>query len=280
MSSYQAYAYTSGDQAYVGITRSPELRHAAHRKRGPVSQLQSPTLTILEDGLCRHGAQAMERLTIASYRRAGWKLLNRSKGGELGGRRRLAWTLDQLVVAASAFSSRTAFCRGAPNLYGYALDRGLLDRLAKRLGWPDHQHYRWLTLEACLKEARRHPTLKDWRLKSRPSYSAAMRRGWAAEIKARLFPQARQLNLKPEVFSPRFNCYASPTKCGLRLRFSSASGLTRFEKALEYRLGGAGYPRPGNRLLLPLGLAHAAMPLLGVVIPGLRPPGRRTPTFA
>ena len=118
------YVYEFEDgYAYVGLTDDLDRREYQHKnEKSPVKDhiaetgLQ-PERKILSGWLEKDEAQVYEDEMINTYAAAGWKMLNKKKGGALGRKRDLLYTLDDLKAAAVAEKSLrinirlcTSFC--------------------------------------------------------------------------------------------------------------------------------------------------------------------------
>lgn len=133
------YVYEFGDgYAYVGLTDDLDRREYQHKnEKSPVKDhiketgLQ-PERKILSDWLTKDEAQVYEDEMINSYAAAGWKMLNKKKGGALGRKRDLIYTLDELNTAAHTCKRRKEFKDKYSAMYEFLLRHDLLEEV---LGW-------------------------------------------------------------------------------------------------------------------------------------------------
>ena len=133
------YVYEFDDgYAYVGLTDDLDRREYQHKNlKSPVKDhikktgLQ-PERKILSDWLNKDEAKVYEDEMINSYAAAGWVMLNKKKGGALGRKRDLLYSIDELNEAAHTCNYRTEFKRKFPSMYDFLLNHNLLEEV---LGW-------------------------------------------------------------------------------------------------------------------------------------------------
>ena len=133
------YVYEFDDgYAYVGLTDDLDRREYQHKnEKSPVKDhidttgLQ-PERRILSDWLEKDEAQVYEDEMINTYAAAGWTMLNKKKGGSLGRKRDLLYTLDDLKAAAHTCCRRKEFKDKYPSMYDFLLNHDLLEEV---LGW-------------------------------------------------------------------------------------------------------------------------------------------------
>ena len=129
------YAYEFSDKSvYVGLTNNILRRDKQHRTKeyntsgqlrydGVLSYSESanipiPNVKVLETGLTRRESQIEEQRYINQYRKDGWNILNRCKGGSLGSNcTNIVWDKKTIIEEAKKYKttnemkkySRTAF---------------------------------------------------------------------------------------------------------------------------------------------------------------------------
>lgn len=136
---YQVYAYEFADRsAYVGLTGSPKARHHNHREKGPVAvrlaRGEKPTFRVIKERLWAKEAAQLEMRVIARYRRDGWTMLNRTRGGELS----LGFSptrYDDVLRQARTCGKKFEFLKKFRPLYQVAWHKGWLERLSLEAGW-------------------------------------------------------------------------------------------------------------------------------------------------
>ena len=119
--------------AYIGAAENPKDRFRRHRSgKSPVHDYIdktgiNPNLTILSEPMQQDLAFSKEKELIAKYNADGYRLLNKSKGGERGYSTN-ATTNDEIIQIASQYKSRGEFQRKNKKMYQLALTRGILDK--------------------------------------------------------------------------------------------------------------------------------------------------------
>jgi predicted GIY-YIG superfamily endonuclease len=138
---YNRFVYTiefENGSVYVGLTCDLERRKLQHIKNSSnkyVSELiytnikyKFNTDNILYDV---NEAIKIECLLIEKYRNKGYKVLNISKGGGLGGNV-IKWTDENIKEEALKYNNRSSFKRSSL-LYSTACKRGILDEICKHM---------------------------------------------------------------------------------------------------------------------------------------------------
>lgn len=118
-------------------------------------------------------AAKKERELIEIYRKSGWKILNKAKGGSLGGKG-FSWDFKSCLKSALLYTTRNNWRLGQNGAYGAARKNGWLNDCCKHMKPP---RVFW-TLEECLKDAKKFLNKNEWRTKSIKSYKAAQKNGW------------------------------------------------------------------------------------------------------
>jgi hypothetical protein len=131
------YVYEFSDNTtYIGLTLSQERRNIAHitNENSPVfKHIQKtglqPTLKIVSNEyIDAEDAQELEKCTIESYRSEGWNVLNKAKGGGLGGCKKI-WDKDKVMEIALMYTKMNDFKKNSPNAYQAARTYGWLDEI-------------------------------------------------------------------------------------------------------------------------------------------------------
>jgi predicted GIY-YIG superfamily endonuclease len=131
------YIYEFDDGcAYVGLTGNKSERNAyhTHNRNSPVCQhikdvCNKYELKYISDWMSKEDAQICEDDMINKYAAAGWKMLNRAKGGGLGAPSKPKFSLDELKVAAATCSHRKEYHDKFPAYYAFLLNHNLLDEV-------------------------------------------------------------------------------------------------------------------------------------------------------
>jgi predicted GIY-YIG superfamily endonuclease len=121
-SKYSRIIYTyefSDNSVYVGLTYKPSQRHSDHmsKKNSAVFLYMEktglvPIKKIMTDFLNKDDASEMETEILNKYRNEGWKILNRTKTGGLGGFTR-RWTPENIEKEALKYDTLTEFYKNS-----------------------------------------------------------------------------------------------------------------------------------------------------------------------
>lgn len=144
LSKRKIYVFEFEDNyAYVGLSCNPRRRLYSHicDKDSAVYKHISDTgakynFKTLTDWLSYDVAGDVEDDYIEEYRSAGWNMLNRVKGGSLGGLlmndpSTWKYTLEELKLEATKYENRRAFKIGSSKMYSFCYCHGLLDIVCK-----------------------------------------------------------------------------------------------------------------------------------------------------
>lgn len=98
---------------YVGLTDDFEIRNIGHGISGSVFNYKQitgeiPEVKILTDYIDAEEARKLERQLIQEYKDKGWRVLNRTKGGELGGMEEF-WTKEKIMELSINYKHRWEF---------------------------------------------------------------------------------------------------------------------------------------------------------------------------
>jgi predicted GIY-YIG superfamily endonuclease len=183
---YQFYGYKFDDAVYVGITRNPARRHAVHTKVGPVFDYAKSSGKVavfyeIAVGLTREIASGIEKAAISHIKTTSLKLLNKTRGGEIGTWKHKALRIDYagVLLIAKKYETRRHFQRGRWNIYRHAKLKEWLPRLTVDAGWKTPPPA--LSYSECADYARSHP---EW--SARPysrAYRVAIANKWIRQIK-------------------------------------------------------------------------------------------------
>lgn len=188
---YVVYLYEDDEtnSVYVGLTKNLKRRHKEHhdgRKHHGVFEYDNvykyfnsigkevPEPVVLQNDIYAKDAQKYEQYYIDYFSEEGFNLINKVKGGSLGGGGK-HWNKEYCYNEALKYKTTTEFRKQSKNIY-YA---------SKRNGWfddytwleEDHKQNRW-TYEICYDEAIKYEYLSDFSKNASRAYSAAIRNGW------------------------------------------------------------------------------------------------------
>ena len=133
----QIYVYEFEDDcAYVGLTGNMKTRnqwHTTHNDSPVFHHIQAtgekPKPKIISDWMSKEEAQIYEDEMIKVYSACGWHMLNRKRGGDLGGAREQKYSLEELKSAASTCSYRSEFKKKFSAMYSFILYHDLRDEV-------------------------------------------------------------------------------------------------------------------------------------------------------
>lgn len=124
------------DEVYYGLSGDLERRFNEHRTRGKDSVRslieRGGVFTILSEFMPSGAAAERETQLITTALAAGKRVLNDTRGGELGGRDR-TWTPEAVAKVARKYETRTAFARGFNGAYDAARRMKILDEVCSHM---------------------------------------------------------------------------------------------------------------------------------------------------
>lgn len=180
------YAYEFPDNSvYVGLTFSDKERHNAHLtnpKSSVYKYIQetgvTPEIKILTDEfLDAEDASKLEVCKIEEYKLNGWKILNKVKGGNLGGCNRI-WTDDKILSISRLYNTMNDFKKNSPQTYSAAGRYQLLDTIRENM---IKKHQSW-DLSSLQNIANKFNSIRDFKKNSLNAYNASMRLGLFNQI--------------------------------------------------------------------------------------------------
>jgi predicted GIY-YIG superfamily endonuclease len=138
------YAYEFSDNhVYVGLTYNEEKRSIEHNNNGPVFNHITKTKLIPIKKILSNGyvdveyAVFLEKKLIENYRINNWILLNKKKGGELGGRRLSNKDIIKLKefchIEALKYKYRNELKKNNPKIYDKIKRHGWLNELCSHM---------------------------------------------------------------------------------------------------------------------------------------------------
>lgn len=179
---------------YLGITDNLKRRFTGHlrdRYSSVARHVKVCTryeLRTLLEGLSKAEAKALEQEFIAEYREAGRALLNRTRGGEVGGTS-IIWTYEACYAEASKYQTLVAWIKTSVGSYSAAHKHGWVAQLKDEIKFdaPRKVESKW-TFDLCRARAQKCSGRSDWQYRSNDgSYAAAKRQGWRDQIALEVF---------------------------------------------------------------------------------------------
>ena len=180
------YCYEFLDNTvYIGITYNEEKRKSEHlnNKRGPVAEYMVYSgLKPIYKKLCGYLevklAQVKEQDYIDMYKKKGWKVLNSSKGGALGGNKR-KWTKEEILRVSKLYKRKIDFQKSIKHYTAYNAARkmGILEEVCK-----DMIGKRYWTKGEVLVEAKKYGSMSEFMKNSGGAYNYASRNKFRDQI--------------------------------------------------------------------------------------------------
>ena len=182
------YVFEFADHyVYIGLTQNPERRKHEHLtiQTSPVfSHLKDSNSTyrflVLTDYMSKEDAALYEEETICKYRKEGWLILNRMKGGNLGGNI-FKYTKKYCLEIALGYKDKKEFREQNPYFYRYICKRGWIDDLCSHMVSHKKRNGYW-TFQLCAVEASKFNTRVEFQRGCPAAYSAAHRHKWLNDI--------------------------------------------------------------------------------------------------
>ena len=131
------YVFTFSDgHAYVGLAQDPERRYMEHTQKEKRATGLKPEYKLLTGWLHKDIAGKAEEDYIQKYAAAGWKMLNRVKGGALGSTNK-TYTPDYLQSEADKYDYYEDFRKNSRIVYNYLVRNHALDRFCSHMKHKD-----------------------------------------------------------------------------------------------------------------------------------------------
>ena len=180
---------------YIGITGNIKKRFADHLESARFIKLakehgdDSIKIEKITSYLNAELAAEIEKSLITFYKAKGFTVLNKDKGGGLGGGDR-KWTEKALIESSKPFKTIKAWKEDNPSAYYAACNHKLLLKIAK--GMERLWEKKW-DKPAVLKDAKKYKSKSEWKSNSASAVSAARKNGWFEEASSHMKrPQAWQ----------------------------------------------------------------------------------------
>ena len=180
------YAFEFQDlHVYIGLSSDIERRRNEH-----LNDKNSAVFKYIKNSNCSYEfrtltgylpieeAALVEDEKILEYADKGWILLNKKRGGDLGGKIR-KYTKVYCRQIAMQYSDKTEFRISNPHFYSYMCKRGWIEELCKHMTQHKKKNGYW-TKERCREEAKKYRRRTDFQ--KSPAYSAAFKKGWLDDI--------------------------------------------------------------------------------------------------
>jgi hypothetical protein len=182
------YAYEFPDKSvYIGLTFDIDNRQK-HRDKDitdTVTQYQiksklTPKIKLLTDLLPVEKAIKEEKKYLNEYKNKGWKILNKTSTGAIGGNV-IKWTKEACQAEAKKYNSRSEFYKNSASAYGKALERKWLNEICAHMTCLTKPNNYW-TKERCKQEALKYKKRTEFESGSGSAYNKALKKKWIDDI--------------------------------------------------------------------------------------------------
>lgn len=184
----QVYIASFDDNSiYIGLTFNFNKRKSEHLSRNSsvynymIKTGLEPVFKIIsEELLSNEEAAKLECDLIEHYKSLGFNVLNKAKGGGLGGSIKI-WTLERVKEEALKYNSRNEFKINSPSAYIIANRNKWLNDVCYHMTGGRKLNGYW-TLERVKEEALKYRTKKEFEKGSISAYNIAHKNGWIEDI--------------------------------------------------------------------------------------------------
>jgi len=185
------YVYEFDDNSvYVGLTYNENKRKSEHfgtRETSVKKHINKTGLTpkykVISNGyIDAMDAAVMEEDYRQYYHLNGWKILNKRKGGALGGHARI-WTEDKIIVAASKCSTREEFKDLYPGAVNASKQLKIYDFVTKHMTYM----LNYFTIDDIIVQAKKYETIEKFREENETMYQNLVRRDDYKDLKKVVF---------------------------------------------------------------------------------------------
>lgn len=191
------YAYVFTDNSvYIGLTYNLKNRNISHKSDNK-SQVykhiqitnEIPKLIQISDYINKDDAALLEISTIDEYKISNWKILNKCKGGGLGGTD-IKWSKEKCQKEALKYETKKDFKLNCNGAYIKSLKNKWLDEICTHMLKPIKKIKKISTIKPkgywtkakCQEEALKYIDKKSYSKYSNSSYLIASRNNWIDEI--------------------------------------------------------------------------------------------------
>jgi len=179
------YVYEFSDNsAYIGLTYNLEKRNIGRKTQlydavtKHISETNLiPELKQLSEYIPINKATSLENEYIKKYRNNGWKILNKTKGGEIGSGERI-WTKELCQKEALKYNTKSEFYYFSNKVYAAAQRYGWLDEICQHMK-PQIHHW---TIDEVKYEALKYSARYEFTKNNKNAYIWAIRHNVLNEI--------------------------------------------------------------------------------------------------
>jgi predicted GIY-YIG superfamily endonuclease len=179
------YVYEFSDNsAYIGLTYNLEKRNINRKTQSydavtkHISETNStPIIKQLSEYIPTNKASLLENEYIKKYKNNGWKVLNKTKGGEIGSGERI-WTKELCQKEALKYNTKSEFYYFSNKAYTAAQRYGWLDEICQHM---KSQIHHW-TIDEVKYEALKYSARYEFTKNNKNAYIWAIRHNVLDEI--------------------------------------------------------------------------------------------------
>ena len=187
---YNRFVYVfefEDNTAYIGLTYNLQKREEQHYEKGRVFEYINKTklvpifIPLTNIPLKNEDACNLEKFYINDYILKGWKLLNKNKGGALGGNK-IKWTFEKLQSEALKYSSKKEFRKNSESAYSTAKRLKVIDLICGHMNPKFRKSANYWSYENCKKEAFEYKTRSSYYKNCQSAYNSALKNKWLDEF--------------------------------------------------------------------------------------------------
>lgn len=181
------YVYEFSDMSvYIGLTYNLDERtknHLKDKKSGVYNHIKickNYNIKQISDYIDKELASKLEDETINRYKKDGWTILNKQKGGNLGGTI-VKWSKGECLKVGMKCKTRKEFIVKFPGAYVSSVKNGWINEIYSNfINIVKSKNY-W-TKEKCQQEALKYELKSEFRKLSISAYNISIRNKWIDEI--------------------------------------------------------------------------------------------------
>jgi predicted GIY-YIG superfamily endonuclease len=172
---------------YVGLTYNINVRKNQHKNNNKSEVFKYikktnliPIFKKLTDYLPIEKAKIKEKEYIKDYIKNKWQILNKTNGGEIGGKI-IIWTKNKCLKEALKYKTKNEYIEKSSS-YFTAYRNGWLDEICSHMEELRKPNNYWNNYENCLKEAIKYKNKTDFINKSYRAHYNSLKNGWMDKI--------------------------------------------------------------------------------------------------
>jgi hypothetical protein len=179
------YVYEFDDNsAYIGLTFNVNYRKKEHIKSGPIHKHIYETNSFfnfkkLTNYIDIEKAKELENIYIEKYNKKGWNILNKIKGGGIGGIKK--WDFETCQIEALKYKTKKEFKKNNRGAHSAASRNGWMEKITSHMIQTKKPKGYW-TKEKCHDEALKYKTRNDFFKGSSGVYNISRRNKWLDSI--------------------------------------------------------------------------------------------------